>query len=40
MTGAIQAGTIPIEGGALMPESLRLESEPYSDGWRAVTNLA
>jgi len=39
MTGAIQAGTILIEEGTLMPECLRFESEPFSDGWRAVTNL-
>ena len=39
MTDMITAGTILIADGALMPESLRFESEPYSNGWRAVKNL-
>lgn len=39
MTGTIKTGAILIEEGALMPESLRFESEPYSNGWRAVNNL-
>jgi hypothetical protein len=32
-------GTILIEGGALLPDSLRFESEPYWKGWRLVKNL-
>jgi len=39
MTDAIKTGTILIEEGALMPESLQLESQPYSSGWTAVSNL-
>ena len=39
MADKIKTGTILIEEGALLPESLRFESEPYSDGWRAVDNL-
>jgi len=32
-------GTILIEEGAVLPDSLRFESEPYSNGWRIVRNL-
>ena len=39
MTDAIKTGTILIEGGASMPESLRLEGKPYSSHWTAVSNL-
>ena len=39
MEDTIKAGTILIEDGALLPESLGLESEPRSDGWRKVKNL-
>ncbi len=39
MADIIKPGTILIEEGALLPESLRLESEPYSNGWRLVKNL-
>ena len=39
MTDAIKTGSILIEKGALMPESIRLESKPYSTGWTAVSNL-
>ena len=39
MTDAIKMGTILIERGASMPESLRLEGSPYSSGWRSVSNL-
>jgi len=39
MTNGIKAGTILIENGSLMPESLQLESEPYSTGWKSVSNL-
>jgi hypothetical protein len=35
----IKAGTILIKEGTLLPESLRIESEPYSKGWRLVKNL-
>ena len=36
MEETIKAGTILIAEGAPLPESLRLESEPYSDGWRVL----
>ena len=39
MTDKIKMGTILIEGGALLPDSLRFESEPYSKGWRLLKNL-
>ena len=39
MTDKIKMGTILIQGGALLPDSLRFESEPYSKGWRLVKNL-
>ena len=39
MADKIKTGTILIEEGALLPESLRFESEPYSKAWRLVENL-
>jgi hypothetical protein len=39
MPDKIKAGAILIEDGALLPESLWLESEPCSNGWRRVKNL-
>lgn len=39
MADAIKVGTILIEERTLMPECLQFDSEPYSDGWRAVKNL-
>ena len=39
MAAKINAGTVLIKEGALLPESLRFESEPYSKGWRLVKNL-
>ena len=39
MTDAISMGSILIEKGARMPESLRLEGKPYSSSWRSVSNL-
>jgi len=39
MTDGIKAGTILIKQGTPMPESLLLESEPYSRGWTSVKNL-
>ncbi len=39
MAEKIKTGTILIEEGALLPESLRFESEPYSNGWRLVKDL-
>jgi hypothetical protein len=39
LTDKIKMGTILIEGSALLPDSLRFESEPYWKGWRLVHNL-
>ncbi len=39
MADKIKTGTILIEEGALLPESLRFESEPYANGWRLVKDL-
>jgi len=39
MADRIKTGTILIKEGALLPESLRFGSEPYSNGWRLVNNL-
>lgn len=39
MADNIKTGTILIEESALLPDSLRFESEPYANGWRLVKNL-
>jgi hypothetical protein len=39
MADEIKTGTILMEEGALLPNSLRLESEPFSSGWRLVKDL-
>jgi hypothetical protein len=39
MTDTVKTGTILIERGILIPESLLLEGGPYSRGWRSVSNL-
>lgn len=39
MADPIKIGTILIEESAPVPESLRLESEPYSNGWKSIKNL-
>ena len=39
MADTIKQGTILITEGALLPESLLLESEPYAYGWRLIKNL-
>ena len=39
MADKIKKGTILIEEGTPLPESLRFESEPYSNGWRLVKDL-
>jgi hypothetical protein len=35
----IKAGTVFIEEGTPLPDSLNFESKPYSNGWRSVKNL-
>ena len=39
MADKIKTGTILIKEGALLPESLRLESERYLKGWRLVKDF-
>lgn len=39
MTDALKTGTILIENGAYLPESVLLESGSHSSGWTAVSNL-
>src|SRR5215472_5154985 len=39
MADKIKTGTILIEEGSFLPESLRFESEPCSKDWRLVENL-
>jgi hypothetical protein len=39
MQEAIKAGTVLIKEGILLPDALKLESEPYSPGWRSVSGL-
>ena len=39
MTDVIKTGTILVERNASMPESLLLEGNSYSNGWRSVSNL-
>jgi hypothetical protein len=38
MADVIKAGTILIENGSLMPESLLVEGAPYSSRWKSVSN--
>src|SRR5204863_4639603 len=39
MADQIRVGTVFIEAGTPLPDSLKFESEPYPDGWRSVKNL-
>jgi len=39
MVEMIKMGTVLIEEGVIFPDSLRLESEPYLNGWRVVKEL-
>ena len=39
MTDTIKTGTILVETGALMPQSLRLENKPFASGWSSVSNI-
>lgn len=39
MADSIKIGTIFIEEGTPLPESLQLESEPYSREWKSIKNL-
>lgn len=39
MVERIKTGTVLIKEGIILPESLGIESEPYSKGWRLVRDL-
>jgi hypothetical protein len=39
MADTINRGTVLIEEGTPLPNSLKFDSEPYSNGWRSVKNL-
>ena len=39
MSDAMEAGRILIREGTLLPEALRVQSEPYTSGWRLVAEL-
>jgi len=39
MSEKLKTGTLLIEEGVVFPDSLQVESEPYSNGWRIVKGL-
>jgi hypothetical protein len=40
MADPIKVGTVIIEEGTPVPDALKFESEPYSNGWTSVKNLS
>ncbi len=38
MSGTIKPGTIMMKAGTIIPQSLRVETEPYSHGWEIIKN--
>jgi transposase len=38
LSGAIKAGTIMMQAATLIPQSLRVETEPYLHGWEMIKN--
>jgi len=38
LSGTIKAGTIMMKAGTIIPQSLRVETEPYSHGWEIIKN--
>jgi hypothetical protein len=38
LSGTIKAGTIMMRAGTIVPQSLRVETEPYSQGWEMIKN--
>ena len=38
MSGTIKAGTIMMKAGTIIPQSLRVETELYSQGWEIIKN--
>ena len=39
MEDQVSIGTVFVKEGTPLPSSLKLESEPYSNGWRSIKNL-
>ena len=39
MSDVTEAGRIFIRDGTVLPETLQIESEPYTPGWRSVKSL-
>jgi hypothetical protein len=38
LSDTIKAGTIMMKAGTIIPQSLRVETEPYSHGWEIIKN--
>ena len=38
MSGTIKAGTIMMKAGTIIPQSLRVETELYSQGWEIINS--
>ncbi|PYV53301.1 MAG: hypothetical protein DMG98_21390 [Acidobacteria bacterium] len=38
MSGTIKAGTVMMQAATLIPQSLRVEIEPYLHGWEMIKN--
>jgi len=38
LSGTIKPGTIMMKAGTIIPQSLRVETEPYSHGWEIIKN--
>jgi hypothetical protein len=38
LSGTIKAGTIMMKAGTIIPQSLRVETELYSQGWEIIKN--
>lgn len=39
MQGSLKNGTLIIAEGTSLPDSSKITSEPFSQGWRVITNL-
>jgi hypothetical protein len=38
LSGTIKTGTIMMKAGTIIPQPLRVETEPYSRGWEIIKN--
>jgi hypothetical protein len=38
LSGTIKASTIMMRSGTIIPQSLRVETEPYAQGWEMIKN--